>query len=100
MLHGSNFDSLVGDGTDASRKLSEVVNLAPTSASSEARVGATQDHTSAITTAITQEQSTATETSLSSLDQIVVMGRTKNEDTSWVEKLPTSVFSAALNLAV
>jgi hypothetical protein len=29
------------------------------------------------------------------LDQIVVIGKTESEDTSWVEKLPTLVFSAA-----
>lgn len=91
-FHGSDIMSLADVGQDASTKVNETIELPSSSALDDGHVQAT---------ATAQNQASATEietTSTSSsifLDQIVVMGKTNSEDTSWVEKLPTSVFSAA-----
>lgn len=97
-FHGSNFKSLVGVEDDASTEVDETVDLASVSATNDGRIEATttpQDGLSATATAVIQEQASATGTSPSSSDQIVVIGKTESEDTSWVDKLPTSVFSAS-----
>ncbi|CAD0110941.1 unnamed protein product [Aureobasidium uvarum] len=90
-FHGSSFKSLVDAGDDASTEaptdINEAVELAPTSATNVGRFQATptaQDRASAIE---------APTSSSISPDQIVVMGRINSDDTSWVEKLPKSVFS-------
>ncbi|KAI4726128.1 hypothetical protein E4T49_06055 [Aureobasidium sp. EXF-10728] len=87
-FHGSDFKSLVGIGddasTEASTKVNKIVGLASTSAPNDGGAQAT---------ATAQDMPSATKTttmSSSSIpDQIVVMGKTNSEDTSWVEKLPT-----------
>jgi hypothetical protein len=97
-FHGSNFKSLVDVEDDPLRGVNETVDPATTSAPNDGRfeaIATSLDRTSATATATVEEQTSATETSLSSLDQIVVIGKTESEDTSWVEKLPTLVFSAA-----
>lgn len=85
-FHGSNLRSFVDVGDDASTEISQSVELAPTSTLNEGCFQATTT---------TQGRASATEattaSSSSSLDQIVVMGTTNSEDTSWVEKLPLSV---------
>jgi hypothetical protein len=85
-------------GDDASTKIYEAVELTPTSALNDGRSQGSaivQDQASATTTTASQDQISAPATSLSSVDQIIVMGRTNSDETSWVEKLPMSVFPAA-----
>ena len=82
VLHGSSFGSFVGVADDASTKVNETVKLAPEAAPSDRPIQATA-------TSWQEAPAMVTQTALSSLDQIVVMGRTNSEDTSWVEKLPT-----------
>ena len=98
-FQGSNFKSLVGAGDDTSTKVNEAMDLASTSsAPNDGRIEATataQSETSSTTTVNIQEQTSPAGTSPNSLDQVVVIGKIESEDTSWVEKLPTSVFSAA-----
>ncbi|KAI4747583.1 hypothetical protein E4T50_02112 [Aureobasidium sp. EXF-12298] len=82
-FHGSNLRSFVDVGDDASTEISQSVELAPTVTPNEGRfeeTATTQGKTSPI------EATTAS--SSNALDQIVVMGTTNSEDTSWVEKLP------------
>lgn len=92
-LHSYNFKSLVGFGKDASTKADKILDLASSSALYDGRFQVT---------ATAQDRASATEImttsigSSSSLDHIVVMGRTNTEDTSWVEKLPASVFLTGL----
>lgn len=86
VLHDSNFSSFVGVKDDASIKVDKAVKLAPESPK-DGPIQATA--TSREETPATATQISIPETDMSSLDQIVVMGRTHNEDTSWVEKLPT-----------
>jgi hypothetical protein len=94
--------SLVGTRDDAPTGIKETVDLIPATPPNEERIDAAdmssvtataQERTSA--TPITQEKVLATGTSSSYLGQIVVTGKTESKDTSWVEKLPTLVFSAA-----
>ncbi|KAI4715231.1 hypothetical protein E4T48_08593 [Aureobasidium sp. EXF-10727] len=69
--------------TDVSTKVDQDVELASISALNDGRLQAT---------ATAQDTAPAFKTSVihspSSLDQIVVMGRTNSDDTSWVERLP------------
>lgn len=85
-FHGSNLRSFVDVGDDASTEISQSVEVAPTVTPNEGRSQAT---------ATTQGRASATEATTASspnpMDQLVVLGTTDSEDTSWVEKLPTSV---------
>jgi len=94
VFHGSNFKSLLGTEDDASMEVDKAVDLPPTSASDGGRIEATATVHSEVSATTTVEQASATGTSSNSLDQIVVIGKLQSEDTSWVEKLPTLVFSA------
>jgi hypothetical protein len=94
--------SLAGTRDDAPTGIKETVDLVLATPPNEERIDAAdmtsvtataQERTSA--TPITQEKVLATGTSSSYLGQIVVTGKTESKDTSWVEKLPTLVFSAA-----
>jgi hypothetical protein len=98
VLYSQDRNPLVDLGDNASTKTNEAVELAPTSALNDGRSQGSaivQHHASATTTATSQDQISAPVTNLSSLDQIIVMGRINSDDTSWVEKLPMSVFPAA-----
>jgi len=86
VLHVPNVKSLLGAEDDVSTKIDEDAELASTSALNDERIQAT---------ATIQAQTSATGPSSTALDQIVVMARTNNDDTSWVDKLSSLVFSAA-----
>ncbi|KEQ59545.1 uncharacterized protein M437DRAFT_77999 [Aureobasidium melanogenum CBS 110374] len=87
-FHGSNFRSFVDAEDGALTKANETVELASSSALNDERFEATATAT-ALNRAPATASTTTSTSSLSSLDQIVVMGKTNSEDTSWVEKLPT-----------
>jgi hypothetical protein len=95
VLYSQNPNPLVDLGDDASTKIYETVELTPTSALNDGRSQGSaivQDQASATTTTASQDQISAPATNLSSVDQIIVMGRINGDETSWVEKLPLSVF--------
>jgi hypothetical protein len=94
--------SLAGTRDDAPTEIKETVDLVLATPPNEERIDAAdmtsftataQERTSA--TAITQEKVLAIGTSSNYLGQNVVTVKTESKDTSWVEKLPTLVFSAA-----
>ncbi|KAH0202390.1 hypothetical protein KCU99_g4599, partial [Aureobasidium melanogenum] len=92
LFHGSDIKPLVGVGDDASTEVDETVGLASPSALGDERSQATatiQDGPSAAGTTTPTTSASPSASSLSSLDQIIVTGKTNSEDTSWVEKLPT-----------
>jgi hypothetical protein len=103
VFRGSNSKSLFGVGDDDPTEVKGDEDLiTPTTASKDERIGVTEMASATATaqkrpstTTVAQEEVTATRISLDFLDQVVVIGKTEKEDTSWVEKLPTSVFSAA-----
>lgn len=98
VFHGPNSKPFVGVGGDASTEVDETVEQASPPALGDERVQATvtmQDEPSATETTTPITSASASASSSSYLDQIIVMGKTNSEDTSWVEELPTSVFSAA-----
>lgn len=85
-FHGSNLRLFVDVGDNASSEVSQAVELASTTRPNEGRFQVT---------ATTQGRASATEATTASspnpMDQLVVLGTTNSEDTSWVKKLPTSV---------
>lgn len=85
----SNFSSLVDAKDDGSTKANEAVELATANAPENGIIQAT---------ATVPKQTPATATTLTPLDQIVVIGKLQSEDTSWVEKLPMWVLQAPLIL--
>ncbi|KAG9696238.1 hypothetical protein KCU95_g4436, partial [Aureobasidium melanogenum] len=87
-FHAANFRSFVDTGDGASTRVNETVELASSSALNDGRFQATATATVLDKASATAPIRTST-SSLNSLDQIVVMGKTNSEDTSWVEKLPT-----------
>ncbi|KAH0365836.1 hypothetical protein KCU65_g5805, partial [Aureobasidium melanogenum] len=92
IFDGAEFKPLVGVGNDASNEVNESVEWASSTTPSDERSQATatnQDGPSAAETATPELSASPSASSSSSLDQIIVMGKTNSEDTSWVEKLPT-----------
>ncbi|KAG9760249.1 hypothetical protein KCU73_g2984, partial [Aureobasidium melanogenum] len=83
-FHGSNLRLFVDVGDNASSEVSQAVELASTTRPNEGRFQVT---------ATTQGRASATEATTASspnpMDQLVVLGTTNSEDTSWVKKLPT-----------
>jgi len=84
--HVPNVKSLLGAEDDVPTRVDEDAELASTSALNDKRIQAT---------ATVQAQTSTAGPSSTALDQIVVMARTNNDDTSWVNKLPSLVISAA-----
>jgi hypothetical protein len=91
VVHGPDIDSFIDVEDGPSTEVKEALELAPMSALND---GQSQHRASAAVTATTQDQNPTPTTSSSYLDQIIVMGRTNSDDTSWVEKLPMSVILA------
>ncbi|KAG9635931.1 hypothetical protein KCU64_g14818, partial [Aureobasidium melanogenum] len=82
-FHGSNLKSFVDAGDDAASEVSQAAELASTVTPNEGRFQAT-----ATTQGSASPTEVTTASNSNSLDQIVVVGTTNSEDTSWVEKLP------------